>query len=144
MEKLFIAFTLLLGINVAAFGEVARGPSVVPLVEIDIEGQKKTESIAGYDFNQAAVRQPSQVKARVPANIVTKSSTSSPYSFLGPFIFLITLPIGLWIMVSKRFKSDPANKKVGYYTKTHQFRPFQPGLIKSDDDNDDIDYPKAS
>ncbi len=144
MEKLIIALTLFLGINFVAIGEIARGPSVVPLVEVDIEGQKKSEAVSGYDFNQAAVRKPSHVKARVPANIVTKTATTSPYSYIGPFIFLITLPIGLWIMVSKRFKADPSNKKVDYYEKTHQFKPYQSGFTKSDEDNDDIDYPKAS
>ncbi len=151
MKKLFISFTFfftfLLGINSAAFGEIAngpsRGPSVLPLVEIDIEEQNKTKS-AGYDFNQKVSEGPLQDKARVPANIVTKPSSSSPYSFLGPLIFLIALPIGLWIMVSKRFKSDPEHKKAGYYTKTHQFGQFQSELAKSDDDHDDIDYPKAS
>lgn len=119
-----------------------RAPSVDPLVEIDIEDAKKSDGVDnGFDF---AVAEQASAKARVPANIVTNDQATSPTSYIGPIIFLIALPIGLWMMVSKRFNKGEDDKKVDYYSKTTQFKPFKTEYQKSAEDDDDIDYPKAS
>lgn len=125
---------------------VQRGPSVDPIVEVDIEDVKRDQSVKDAGFNFApAQRLPATVKSRTPANIVSKSEPNSPISYIGPIIFLIALPFGLWIMVSKKFsKSSAEDKAVGYFPKTHQFNPYKTDYQKSSDDDDDIDYPKAS
>lgn len=143
MNKISAAILLFWAMQMFAYANTpGRGPSVEPLVEIDIESAQKTEKTTGYDFKQPVSRKPSMAKTRVPANITTKSTSSSPYSYIGPFIFLITLPIALWIMVFKRFKNKE-DKNLGYYGKTHQFKPRQTEYEASDED-DDVDYPKAS
>lgn len=126
-----------------------RSPSVEPVVEVDIE-DVKTPSHAGYNFvnpekAMAADRIPTSVPVRVPANIVAKTDATTPGSMLGPFIFLVALPIGLWIIISKKF-SRTANeeKPVGYYPKNQEFKPYKTDYQKSAEDDDDIDYPKAS
>lgn len=117
-----------------------RGPSVDPMMEVDIE-KENVDTISGYDFAAHEKRTLATERKRVPANITTKTNATTPYSFIGPFIFLITLPIGLWIMVSKRFKSPKSERPVDYYGKTHQFTPKH---VSSESSDDDIDYPKAS
>lgn len=135
-----ITFVALSGIVHGQSSTVQRGPSVDPLVEIDIEDAKKADGVeASYNFAAEA-----PAKTRVPANIVTNDQAASPSSYIGPLIFLIALPIGLWMMVSKRFNKTDEDKKVGYYSKTTQFTPFTSEYQKASDDEDDIDYPKAS
>ena len=124
-----------------------RGPSVNPIVEIDIEDIKKAESTNTSGFNFTS---PQEVKAkfesRRPANIVSKSEPNTPVSYIGPIIFLFALPFGLWIMVSKKFsKKSSEENSVGYFPKTHQFNPYKTDYQESsEDDDDDQDYPKAS
>jgi len=143
MNKISTALLLFWVMQMYAYANSpGRGPSVEPLVEVDIESSQKFEKPTGYDFKQPVSRKPSMAKTRVPANITTRSSTNSFYSYLGPFIFLITLPIALWIMVSKRFRTKE-DKNIGYYGKTHQFKPRQ-AEYESNDEEDDTDYPKAS
>lgn len=124
-------------------GDVQRSPSVEKVVEVDIEAPAN-ETIAtntGYDFKPAS--SPAKMKARVPANIVSKTQESG--SIIGPLIFLIALPIGLWIVVSKKFSANSDDKKVDYYPKTQQFKPYTTDYQKSaESEDDDIDYPKAS
>ena len=115
-----------------------RSPSVEPITEVDIQDAKVAQDKdTGYDFAPAPTG-----KTRLPANIVSKHSTSN--SYIGPFIFLIALPIGLWIMVSKKFSKEVEDRKVDYYAKTHQFKPYKTDYQNSAEDDDDIDYPKAS
>ncbi len=136
-----ITFVALSSIVHGQSSAVHRGPSVDPLVEIDIEDAKKADGVeASYNFAEA---EPA-AKTRVPANIVTNDQATSPASYIGPIIFLIALPIGLWMMVSKRFNKGEEDKKVGYYPKTTQFKPFKTEYQKTAEDDDDIDYPKAS
>lgn len=141
-----IAFISLSGVVHSNQQNVQRGPSVDPIVEVDIEDAKRAEmnKDAGFDFSPAE-RLPAAVKSRTPANIVAKAEANSPTSYIGPIIFLIALPFGLWIMVSKKFsKPSPEDKTVGYFPKTHQFNPYKTDYQKPSEDDDDIDYPKAS
>ncbi len=117
---------------------VERSPSVEPVVEIDIEDAKKVDS--GFNFTQAETLTPQ----RIPANIVAKADPTTPSSLVGPIIFLIALPIALWIMVAKKFSKKSEEKRVGYYSKTQQFDPYKTEYKNASEDDDDIDYPKAS
>jgi hypothetical protein len=141
MKKIYTAIFFILMIQSLAHAAPERGPSVEPLMEVDIE-KANVDTISGYNFAGHEKRAPAAEKKRVPANITAKTNATTPYSFIGPFIFLITLPIALWIMVSKRFKSPKSERQVDYYGKTHQFTPKHTSNESVDDD--DIDYPKAS
>jgi hypothetical protein len=125
---------------------VQRGPSVEPIVEVDIETVNKFDATKNAGFNFAlSEKLPAYEKSRKPANITSKSGATTASSYLGPIIFLIALPFGLWIMVSKKFsKKSAGDKAVGYFQKTHQFNPHKTDYQKSADDDDDIDFPKAS
>lgn len=120
-----------------------RGPSVEPMTEVSIEEGRPNKPQSGFDFATA----PTVQAKRVPANIVTKTpeKSSTPYSYIGPMIFLLALPIALWIVVSKKMKGGENPEKVGYYPKTFQFKPYTSGSPKNDmEEEDDQDYPKAS
>ncbi len=123
-----------------AFAE--RSPSVEPMTEISIEENRPKSIQNGFDFADATHRaSPAPAATRVPANITTKAAhPSSPYSYIGPMIFLFALPIALWIVVAKKMKVTDSPEKVDYYPKTFQFKPYQ----KHDLDEEDQDYPKAS
>lgn len=140
-----ITFITLSGVVHSNPQNVQRGPSVDPIVEVDIETADKAELTkdAGFDFAPAE-RLPATEKTRTPANIVSKSGATTPSSYLGPIIFLIALPFGLWLMVSKKFSKKSEDKSVGYFSKTHQFNPYKTDYQKSSDDDDDMDFPKAS
>jgi len=126
-------------------GQISQGrsPSVEPVIEVDIEEVKNSNpKDNGYNFDQSQVSAV-QIKKRVPANIV--SNTEAPTNYIGPIIFLLTLPFALWLMVSKKFTpSHTSNKTIDYYPKTHQFQPYKTNYQESADDEDDIDFPKAS
>lgn len=132
-----ITFVALSGVVHGQPGSVHRGPSVDPVVEVDIEDAKKVDS--GYDFAKKEA-----TPKRIPANIMSKTEATSPVSYIGPIIFLIALPIALWIMVSKKFSKSAVEKSVGYYPKTEQFNPYKTDYQKSAEDDDDVDFPKAS
>jgi len=126
-----------------AFAE--RSPSVEPITEVSIEenrpARKAGQVESGFDFGHNDQVMNATVTTRVPANIATKAS-SSPYSLLGPLIFLFALPLALWIVIAKKVAKPNSDKKLSYYSKTFQFKPRD----KSDyqDIDDDQDYPKAS
>lgn len=142
-----ITFISLSGLVHSNPGNTTRGPSVNPIVEIDIEDVKKADvnKNEGFDFSPNR-RLPAAIKSRLPANIVSKVESNSPSSLIGPIIFLIALPFGLWIMVSRKFSKTPSEESaVGYFPKNHQFNPYKTDYQNSsEDDDDDIDYPKAS
>lgn len=140
-----ITFITLSGVVHSNPQNVQRGPSVEPIVEVDIETANKAELTKDAGFNFApAERLPAAEKSRTPANITSKTGANSPTSYIGPIIFLVALPFGLWIMVSKKFnKKSTEDKSVGYFPKTHQFNPYKTDYQKSSDD-DDMDFPKAS
>lgn len=124
--------------------QTGRAPSVEPVVEVDIEDAKKHGSDeAGFNFNHAvATRAPAVVK-RKPANITPSKNQTS--SYFGPMLFLLTLPFAIWMVISRKLKSQPApEKSVGYYPKTQQFKPFRSDSPHTPDDEDDIDFPRAS
>jgi hypothetical protein len=120
---------------------VQRSPSVDPVVEVDIE-DSKAPTHSGYNFVNPEKKAAEQ--KRVPANIVSKENATTPSSMAGPLIFLIALPIGLWIIVSKKLAKSTTEKNVGYYSKTEQFKPHKDDYQKTVEDDDDIDFPKAS
>ena len=128
-----------------------RGPSVEPITEVSIEDNSpnaKTGSTErGFDFasnNPIATKSEFEMK-RAPANIISKPATNnSPYSFVGPMIFLLALPFALWIVISKKMKQSNSSQNVDYYAKTFQFKPSQSSQYKMDHDEDEQDYPKAS
>ena len=96
-----ITFITLSGVVHGQPTRASRGPSVEPIVEVDIEDVKKAETAnTGYNFSSAE-RAPSAAKSRVPPNIVSKTHTTTPSSYIGPLILLFALPFALWIMVSK-------------------------------------------
>ncbi len=146
IKKLNSALFLL---GVLLFSTITRGqispgrsPSVEP-VEVDIEEVKNTNTKdSGYNFDKPQTNI-TETKKRVPANIMT--NTEAPSNYMGPIIFLITLPFALWLMVSKKFTPPSSiDKTVDYYPKTHQFQPYKTDYQESADDEDDIDLPKAS
>jgi len=90
-----------------------RGPAVEPITEISIEenrpSMKEGETERGFNFAENKAK-------RIPANFATKSSEhSSPYSYIGPLIFLIALPIGLWMAISKKMKASNISEKQDFY-----------------------------
>lgn len=128
-----------------AFAE--RSPSVEPLTEVSLEDSIPKKDHSGFNFHkqEARVAAPKVETKRVPANIATKaSSPSTPYSYIGPLIFLLALPAALWIVVSKKMKSNETSAKVDYFPKTHQFKPYKVDLNSRDVEEDDQDFPKAS
>lgn len=143
MEKKICAFIFTLsfiGLSTIVQGQssnIKRTPSVEPLVEVEIENAKSPTNV-GYDFS---------TKTRIPANITSKTSENKTMSVFGPIIFLIALPIGLWIMISKKLSHKNEEKTIDYYPKTYQFTPYKTEYQKSADeeeDGDDMDFPKAS
>lgn len=126
-----------------------RSPSVEPITEIAIEDSKPVfkngEPQHGFDFASS----PESVKSeRVPASFASKpSKPTSPYSYLGPIIFLIALPISLWVAISKKMKNPTQVENSGFYPKNLQFRPNKSQISEQDldnEDHEDNDFPKAS
>lgn len=119
-----------------------RSPAVEPMIEVSIEDNKAmakdSSSERGFDFaNKTAVTK------RIPANIANKSAgQNTPYSYIGPMIFLLALPFALWIVISKKMKSTDSLKKLDYYPKTFQFKPYKTDY--GEQDLEDEDLPKAS
>jgi hypothetical protein len=125
-----------------AFAE--RAPAVEPLTEVSLEDSIPKKDNTGFDFHTHDVVSTKSEAKRVPANIATKTSgPATPYSYIGPMIFLLALPAALWIVVAKKMKNSDAPSKVDYYPKTHQFKPYKAENNGRDVD-DEEDYPKAS
>jgi hypothetical protein len=142
MRKGLIKFIYITCLTLSAFtihkAFAARSPSVEPFVEVDIENpNNNSKKASGFDFNEKE-----KTNKRYPAAITTKTTTS-PYSYLGPIIFLIALPFAIWMVISKKVDEPKIEDKVDYYSKTFQFNPYKTEYQKNDD-NDDIDFPKAS
>lgn len=124
-----------------AFAE--RAPAVEPMTEVSIEENRSTKTHNGFDFAAKSEATISDEAKRIPANITTKNQEHpSPYSYIGPMIFLLALPIALWIVVAKKMKSTDKTDNIGYYPKTFQFK--SPKSNFHDEDDDDQSYPKAS
>jgi hypothetical protein len=143
-SALYIFTLLTAGFTIHQAYAQTRSPSVEPIVEISIEENRPTAQVGvdeqGFDF--AAEKHTVPAK-RVPANFATKSSqNSTPYSYIGPLIFLIALPIGLWMAISKKIKNSEVAEKQDYYPKTFQFKPHKSDYQDSDDE--DQHFPKAS
>ncbi len=121
-----------------------RAPSVEPLTEVSLEDNIPKKDHTGFDFQKQEVATHKAEMKRVPANIATKTSQpATPYSYIGPMIFLLALPAALWIVVSKKMKNGDATAKVDYFPKTHQFKPYKVDNSSRDVEEDE-DYPKAS
>lgn len=140
--------------GVLIFSTIARGqnpinrsPSVDPVVEIDIEDVKKVNSNdPGYNFETTPKKSAASAenKKRVPANIVNNTQATPVNNYIGPILFLITLPFALWLMISKKMTAGSTDKSVDYYPKNHQFKPSKTEYQQPEEDDDDSDYPKAS
>ena len=146
---LYVLSLLTAGLTIhQAFAQ--RSPSVEPITEVSIEENrpviKEGQTEHGFDFTDKSVANTAAPEAsRVPANIATKSSShSSPYSYLGPLIFLLALPLALWIAISKKIRNSEVPEKVAFYPKTFQFKPFKTEYQEQDIDDEDQNFPKAS
>ena len=118
-----------------------RSPAVEAMMEVSVEENASAKIVAkpeaGYNFTNET--------KRIPANIATKRTDSStPYSYIGPIIFLLALPMALWIVVSKKIKIADKDKKPGHYPKTHQFKPYKTDYQEQDFDDEENEHPKAS
>jgi hypothetical protein len=149
-SALYILTLLTAGLTIhQAFAQTQRSPSVEPITEVSIEENrpviKEGQTEHGFDFadkNSAAVALETK---RVPANIATKSTEhSTPYSYIGPMIFLFALPIALWIVISKKIKNTEVAEKLDYYPKNFQFKPYKTEYQEQDFDDEDHNLPKAS
>ncbi len=146
MQKGLIKFIYILCLTLSAFtihkAFAARSPSIEPFVEVDIENPNNGKGKdPGFNFNSTHAN---AVTKRVPAAITSKNN-ASPYSYLGPIIFLIALPFAIWMVISRKVDEPKIDEKVDYYSKTFQFTPYKTEYQKNDDnDNDDIHFPKAS
>jgi hypothetical protein len=150
-SALYILTLLTAGLTIhQAFAQTQRSPSVDPITEVSIEENrpviKEGQAEHGFDFtDKEAFRAAPPETSRVPANITTKTPVpSTPYSFIGPMIFLFALPIALWIVISKKMKNTDVAEKLDYYPKTFQFKPYKTEYQEHDIDDEDQDLPKAS
>ena len=126
-----------------------RKPPVPSVVEIDMEDIKNGHpGNAGYDFSRSHTSEGGEKQQkRTPANIVSNHKSSPPLSYLGPILFLLTLPFAVWIIMAKKFNTSSVQKNeknVEYYPKTYQFTPYKTDYQKSADEDEDINHPKAS
>jgi hypothetical protein len=147
-SALYVLSLLSAGLTInQAFGQ--RAPAVEAITEVSITENraafKPGQKDLGFDFaNTADTVAIAPVQKRVPANIATKSSsTSSPYSYIGPLIFLCALPFALWIVIYKKIKHSNSTEKFAYYPKTLQFKSQKNDSLE-DIDDDDHNFPKAS
>lgn len=160
-SAIYILTLLTAGLTIhQAFAQTHRSPSVEPITEISIEENrpviKEGQTEQGFDFadrtvatTATAAPTPAATEApvakRIPANITTKSSEqSTPYSYIGPMIFLFALPIALWIVISKKMKTTEVAEKIDYYPKTFQFKPYKTDYQEQDVDDEEHNLPKAS
>jgi hypothetical protein len=149
-SALYILSLLTAGLTIRqAFAE--RSPSVEPITEVSIEENrpviKDGQVEKGYDFSEKIIAANNSVEVkRIPANITTKSTNhSTPGSFLGPMIFLLALPIALWIAVSKKLKNNEiAEKADNFFPKNYQFNTRKSVLEEQDHDDEEQNLPKAS
>ncbi len=124
----------------------SRGPAVENIQEIDIEADAKVTSNKGYAFGTdkpKVVQVTKEIpKTRFPANENYDESKNGSF-YIGPFLFLLVLPLTFWIVFSKKLKNNETETGK-YFSKTIQFKPFETEYQKNDDDdNDDENYPKA-
>ena len=123
---------------------VTRSPSIEQNVEIDIENTSPNQKDSkGFDFANNEQSIVAKQTKRIPANIVANKNSVPPINYLGPIIFLITLPFAVWIMMAKKFNNKNTEKNVEYFPKTQQFKPYKTDYQSSSEDDDDIHYPKA-
>jgi len=140
-SAIYILSLLTAGLTIHQAIAQQRQPAVEPITEVSIEDDRPVEKAGGpsHGFNFADNTESTTSTNRVPANIATKTtSKNTPYSFLGPLIFLMTLPIGLWIIISKKIKSTSARDKFDSYPNTLLFKsqfPKSKSRDSSDDDN---------
>lgn len=148
-SALYLLSILTAGLTIhQAFAQ--RSPAVETITEVSIEENrpavKPAQSENGFDFKtKDSVTQNALSSRRVPANITTKSTEkSTPYTFIGPMIFLIALPIALWIVIYKKMNNSYTAEKVEYYPKNFQFKPYKTDYQEQDVDDEEHNLPKAS
>ena len=139
MKKALYTFLYIISLAVAglsihqAFAQ-QRSPSVEPIAEIEIGAAPSK----GYDFSN---------QKRIPAADIRVKENSAKYSYTGPILFFIlALPFAVWMVISKKLKVAPEDKKANYFSNTFQFKPYKTDYQKHDEDidDDDIDYPKSA
>ncbi|MDO9183734.1 MAG: hypothetical protein Q7U04_15070 [Bacteriovorax sp.] len=140
-SAIYILSLLTAGLTIhQAFAQ--RSPAIEPITEVSIEENrpvvKNGQPERGFDFSDTKGE-------RIPANIVSKAKEpSTPYSYIGPLIFLVALPFALWIVISKKMKNSETSEKHAYYPKTFQFKPYKTEYQEQDVDDEDHNIPKAS
>ena len=129
-----------------------RGPAIEKYTEVDIENANMKNNPKGFNFAESY----NSATKRKPADVENHGHV--PYSWIGPFIFLLALPMALWLILSKKSSKSPhtTEEKVDYYPKTFQFKPFKTDYQKSDEHDENLDeshnenhkndkdFPKAS
>ena len=140
-SAIYILSLLTAGLTIHQAIAQQRQPAVEPITEVSIEDDRPVEKVGGasHGFNFADNNESTTSTNRAPANIMAKTANkNTPYSFLGPLLFLMTLPIGLWIIISKKIKNTSVLEKNNSYPNTLLFktqisksRPYE----SSDDDH---------
>lgn len=147
-SALYLLSLLTAGLTIhQAFAQ--RSPAVEPVTEVSIEDNnpiaKKGTPENGFDFtNKTDLAHVSASTKRIPANIAKSPTKESPYSFIGPLMFLMALPIALWIMIFRKVPNTENGEKIGYYPKTFQFQPTKQEYQEQDVEEEDQNFPKAS
>ena len=114
-----------------------RGPAVEQLAEVEIGSAHSN----GFDFSK---------QKRIPAADIRKNENSVQYSYIGPILFFIlALPFTLWVLIARKVKAGPDDKKHKYYAHTSQFTPFKTDYQKQEgeeeeEEDDEIDYHKSA
>lgn len=106
-----------------------RSPSVEDVVEIELNEKNPAKNAPGYNFEQ-----PESAK-RVPANIVTNHKREPASQVFVPFLILLAIPFGIWMLVSKQ-KKIARELEAAYKAEEH--------LKEASKDDDDFTMPKAS
>lgn len=123
-------FTFLLVIACSTpFTGFTRSPSVNDVVEIELNEQAPKKDAPGYDFAQA------EETKRVPANIVSNHKREPASQVYVPFLILLAIPFGIWMLVSKQKKI--AQELEAAYKEEERFK-------ESKSNDDDFTMPKAS
>lgn len=110
----------------------ARGPSVDPITEVDIENERSDKPAKGYDFGATDT-----ATTRTPANIVTHQKNTSPSTYLLPFFILMVMPFGIWYLMSKK-STEETQAQIESFDKVLE------ETKQAHSDDDDMDFPKAS
>lgn len=138
MDKKVCAFIFLFSfVFGSSYVHANRAPSVNPIVEIDIEETQQKNAPQGFNFEDTS----STTAKRVPANIVKKDSSFNFQQYLGLVVLFLGLPLFITALITKKM-SKKISSELGEEASTFKLSSV---VSKEDDDEDDgIDFPKAS